>query len=188
MPPSSKRFRHRRRTWASRLRRRQSPSRRELLAAGQRVRVKGFKQPVVLRRHDGRSAEVEAGPLRMKVLACGHHRHRIERCRLRNRMLQPLPPRARERAESQCTRSRATRPRRRNQRHRLHGGGSHAPRRQIPRQRRAGWQAQRAHHSWPRHRRAAPRPRRILVRASAGRKHSMPKPKTAAATPSPSRS
>jgi DNA mismatch repair protein MutS2 len=39
----------------------------ELLAAGQRVEVKGFKQPVVFRRHDGRTAEVQAGPLRMKV-------------------------------------------------------------------------------------------------------------------------
>ncbi|HXZ11637.1 MAG TPA: Smr/MutS family protein [Candidatus Sulfotelmatobacter sp.] len=39
----------------------------EQLSAGMRVNVKGFKQPVVFRRHDGRSAEVEAGPLRMKV-------------------------------------------------------------------------------------------------------------------------
>lgn len=39
----------------------------EVLAAGQRVIVKGFKQPMVFRRHDGRSAEVEAGPMRMKV-------------------------------------------------------------------------------------------------------------------------
>jgi DNA mismatch repair protein MutS2 len=39
----------------------------EQLAMGQRVVVKGFKQPVVFRRHDGRTAEVEAGPLRMKV-------------------------------------------------------------------------------------------------------------------------
>jgi DNA mismatch repair protein MutS2 len=39
----------------------------EQLSAGQRVRVKGLKQPVVFRRHDGRSAEVEAGPLRMKI-------------------------------------------------------------------------------------------------------------------------
>ena len=39
----------------------------ELLAAGQRVQVKGFKQPVILRRLDGRTAEVEAGALRMKV-------------------------------------------------------------------------------------------------------------------------
>jgi DNA mismatch repair protein MutS2 len=39
----------------------------EQLSAGQRVVVKGFKQPLVFRRHDGRSAEVEAGPLRMKV-------------------------------------------------------------------------------------------------------------------------
>lgn len=39
----------------------------ELLATGQRIEVKGFKQPVVFRRHDGRTAEVQAGPLRMKV-------------------------------------------------------------------------------------------------------------------------
>ena len=39
----------------------------EILAAGQRVVVKGFKQPLIFRRHDGRSAEVEAGPMRMKV-------------------------------------------------------------------------------------------------------------------------
>jgi DNA mismatch repair protein MutS2 len=39
----------------------------EQLSEGQRVMVKGFKHPVVFRRHDGRSAEVEAGPLRMKV-------------------------------------------------------------------------------------------------------------------------
>jgi DNA mismatch repair protein MutS2 len=39
----------------------------EQLSEGQRVMVKGFKQPVVFRRHDSRSAEVEAGPLRMKV-------------------------------------------------------------------------------------------------------------------------
>ena len=39
----------------------------EALSAGVRVHVKTFKQPVVFRRHDGRTAEVEAGPLRMKV-------------------------------------------------------------------------------------------------------------------------
>jgi DNA mismatch repair protein MutS2 len=39
----------------------------EILSMGQRVRVKGFKQLAVFRRHDGRAAEVEAGPLRMKV-------------------------------------------------------------------------------------------------------------------------
>jgi DNA mismatch repair protein MutS2 len=43
------------------------PVAREKLSAGVRVRVKGFKQAVIFRRHDGRSAEVEAGPLRMKV-------------------------------------------------------------------------------------------------------------------------
>jgi DNA mismatch repair protein MutS2 len=37
------------------------------LSGGQKVRVRGFKQPVVFRRTDGRQAEVEAGPLRMKV-------------------------------------------------------------------------------------------------------------------------
>jgi DNA mismatch repair protein MutS2 len=39
----------------------------ERLSAGLRLHVKGFKQPVIFRRHDGRSAEVEAGPLRVKV-------------------------------------------------------------------------------------------------------------------------
>ena len=39
----------------------------EALAAGQRVVVKGFKLPLIFRRHDGRWAEVEAGPMRMKV-------------------------------------------------------------------------------------------------------------------------
>ena len=40
----------------------------EDLAAGHRVMVKGYKQPVVFQRHDGRMAEVQAGPMRMKVL------------------------------------------------------------------------------------------------------------------------
>jgi DNA mismatch repair protein MutS2 len=39
----------------------------EILAAGQRVVVKGFRQPLIFRRHDGRNAEVEAGPMRMRV-------------------------------------------------------------------------------------------------------------------------
>ena len=39
----------------------------EDLVPGTRVRVRGFSAPVVLRRHDGSSAEIEAGPLRMKV-------------------------------------------------------------------------------------------------------------------------
>ncbi len=45
----------------------QAPVAPELLSAGQRITVKGFKQPVVFQRHDGRLAEVQAGPLRMKV-------------------------------------------------------------------------------------------------------------------------
>jgi DNA mismatch repair protein MutS2 len=39
----------------------------ERLVPGARLLVRGFRQPVVLRRLDGSSAEVEAGPLRMKV-------------------------------------------------------------------------------------------------------------------------
>ena len=39
----------------------------EALSSGVRVHVKGFRQAVVFRRHDGRIAEVEAGPLRMKI-------------------------------------------------------------------------------------------------------------------------
>jgi DNA mismatch repair protein MutS2 len=39
----------------------------ERLQPGARVRVRGFSKPVVLRRVDGSSAEIEAGSLRMKV-------------------------------------------------------------------------------------------------------------------------
>lgn len=37
------------------------------LQPGARVRVRGFSKPVILRRVDGANAEIEAGPLRMKV-------------------------------------------------------------------------------------------------------------------------
>ena len=37
------------------------------LQAGARIRVRGFSKPVIFRRLDGSSAEIEAGPLRMKV-------------------------------------------------------------------------------------------------------------------------
>jgi DNA mismatch repair protein MutS2 len=39
----------------------------EKLVLGARLRVRGLPQPVVLRRRDERSAEVQAGPLRMKI-------------------------------------------------------------------------------------------------------------------------
>jgi DNA mismatch repair protein MutS2 len=39
----------------------------ERLQAGARIRVRGFNKPVIFRRLDGSSAEIEAGPLRMKV-------------------------------------------------------------------------------------------------------------------------
>jgi DNA mismatch repair protein MutS2 len=39
----------------------------DTLAFGQRIVVKGFRQPVIFHRRDGRNAEVQAGPMRMKV-------------------------------------------------------------------------------------------------------------------------
>jgi DNA mismatch repair protein MutS2 len=39
----------------------------ERLQAGARIRVRGFSKPVVLRRTEGSAAEIEAGPLRMKI-------------------------------------------------------------------------------------------------------------------------
>ena len=39
----------------------------ELLQAGEKIRVRGFSRPVIFRRLDGSSAEIEAGPLRMKI-------------------------------------------------------------------------------------------------------------------------
>jgi len=39
----------------------------DLLQAGAKIRVRGFNKPVIFRRLDGSSAEIEAGPLRMKV-------------------------------------------------------------------------------------------------------------------------
>jgi DNA mismatch repair protein MutS2 len=39
----------------------------ESLQAGAKIRVRGFAKPLIFRRIDGNSAEVEAGPLRMKV-------------------------------------------------------------------------------------------------------------------------
>ncbi len=39
----------------------------EQLSAGQRVLVKGFKQAVIFRKRQGQTADVEAGPMRMKV-------------------------------------------------------------------------------------------------------------------------
>ncbi len=41
----------------------------ELLQAGAKIRVRGFSKPVILRRMEGRNAEIEAGPLRMKIAA-----------------------------------------------------------------------------------------------------------------------
>lgn len=37
------------------------------LSEGMRVRVRGMREPVIFRRRDGNSAEIQAGPMRMKV-------------------------------------------------------------------------------------------------------------------------
>jgi DNA mismatch repair protein MutS2 len=39
----------------------------EQLAEGMRIRVRGMKEPVVLRGHDASKAEIQAGPMRMKI-------------------------------------------------------------------------------------------------------------------------
>lgn len=39
----------------------------ESLQPGTKIRVRGFSKPVILRRVEGRTAEIEAGPLRMKI-------------------------------------------------------------------------------------------------------------------------
>ena len=39
----------------------------ERLADGMRVRIRGMKEPVVLLRRDGKSPEIQAGPMRMKI-------------------------------------------------------------------------------------------------------------------------
>jgi DNA mismatch repair protein MutS2 len=46
----------------------EKPVQAERLVPGVKIRVRGFPSPVVLRRIDGRGAEVEAGPLRMKIM------------------------------------------------------------------------------------------------------------------------
>ena len=65
-PPWWRISRNRRRTWAS-LRDTVRPPSPEELVPGVRVRVRGLPSAVLLRRRDGTSAEIEAGPLRMKV-------------------------------------------------------------------------------------------------------------------------
>jgi DNA mismatch repair protein MutS2 len=45
----------------------EKPVQAERLVPGVKIRVRGFPSPVVLRRIDARNADVEAGPLRMKI-------------------------------------------------------------------------------------------------------------------------
>ena len=137
------------------------------LSAGLRVIVKGFKQPLVFRRHDGRTAEVEAGPMRMKVPlddivgietpANPSNAGASTAARPRGITVHARAsdePAAEEINVIGCDRRR-----------------SHAPRRQIPRRSRSRRHACRAHHPRLRHRRPAPRPRRISRLAPARRKN-----------------
>ena len=130
------------------------------LVPGARVRVRGLPTPVTLRRRDGDTAEVEAGPLRMKVALAD-----ITAIVGEEASSEARPAARRHRPHAARDRAR----RRRNQPDRLHGRGSHAPRGQIPRSGRTRRLLASAHHPRPRHRRAAPRPRRIPENASAGR-------------------
>ncbi len=155
------------------------------LVPGARLRVRGFSAPVVLLRRDAASAEVQAGPLRMKVPLAeitavvaerageggwrGGSATRRGGCWRRRKLGARRAAERHHRAHRSGVRRR--RRCRRNQRHRLHRRRSHAPRRQIHRHCGAGRQAAGAHHSRPRHRRAAPRPRGISRRASARRAH-----------------
>ena len=45
----------------------EQPPAAEELVAGAKLRIRGMKQPVILRRIEGRNAEVQAGPLRMRI-------------------------------------------------------------------------------------------------------------------------
>ena len=90
------------------------------LVPGARVRVRGLPTPVTLRRRDDSSAEVEAGPLRMKVALAD-----ITAIVGTKASAKPALPQRRYRAHAAFGRTR----RRRNQPDRLHGRGSHAPRR-----------------------------------------------------------
>ena len=76
----------------------------EQLSCGQRVAVKGFKQPVIFRRHDGRMAEVEAGAAADEGSACGYRRHRDAD----SKPASAAAGASRGRVESRFTRSRAT--------------------------------------------------------------------------------
>ena len=66
-PPSSKRLPHRKLISACQFESAAKPVAPEELSAGQRVYGEGIQAAVIFRRHDGRMAEVEAGPMRMKV-------------------------------------------------------------------------------------------------------------------------
>ena len=146
------------------------------LQPGARIRVRGFNKPVVLRRLDGSSAEIEAGPLRMKIAV--DEIIGVEGAPAgKNRRLQlaKILPSARKRRERRL---------RRNQCDRLHGGRSHRTRRQIPGRSRAGQSRSRAHHSRSRHRARFAKASRNFFPRIRWSTASLPKPTIAAAKPS----
>ncbi len=132
------------------------------LQPGAKIRVSGFTQPVVLRRIEGSSAEIEAGPLRMKVAV-----EQITGIESR----QPVQIRTALMPTTKCHGHVATqrsRHHRRNQRHWFHRRRSHRPRRQVSRPSGLGKSPTCAHNPRPRHRRVAQRPRSVSFLPSTG--------------------
>ncbi len=125
------------------------------LQPGARIRVRGFTQPVILRRIEGSTADIEAGPLRMKVAVeqitgIESARSWVDPCR--GGACRALF------ASHGHLAPRRSRHVRRNQRNRFHRRRSHRPRRQISRRSRLGKPSARAHNPRSRDRRAAQRP------------------------------
>ena len=165
MRPSSRRSRLRRRTSASKRQRSAQAGRAQnLLSAGPaRFTLAASSSRSCCAAYDGRSAEVEAGPMRMKVPLSRHRRHRSERP-VREKDLRPCRASATPRNHA-FTRSQAMSPPPKK-------STSSAARSKKPLAASTNssttprWRGkpQRAHHSRPRHRRAPPRPRRIFAR------------------------
>ena len=117
----------------------------ESLQPGVKVRVRGFSKPVILRRVEGSTAEIEAGPLRMKVAV--EEITGIEG--------EPQGKAASSAVEAgkyygECTVERRRRDGR-DQRDRIDGGASERESRQVSGRSSAGECGTRADYSWPWH-------------------------------------
>ena len=154
----------------------------EQLVAGARVSVKGFKQPVIFRRQDGRTAEVEAGVLRMKVPLADILR--IEESAERERRFLCVSSAA-ARAASRFTRAPATRPA--GQEINVIGCTVDEATRRVDKfldEAALAGAIERADHSWLWHGRAAAGAGRVPGGASAGGSGSCRRQKIAAGMPS----